>query len=223
MMAAAESTPLLPEWLSACLPASAMETDAAPPQPREVMVENLVELSRSGCHESYRRLVEIYQDRIFRFCLGWVGNVEDAEEISQDTFVKAYSALPRYRSTDHFRAWLYRIARNQCHDHYRSRRSREASRNRPLLPGDSEALVSADHPPDEGAARSEDLRRLEERIAQLPVSLREVIILCGIEGMTYDECASILACSRRSIEGRLYRARIQLSDWAGKKNPGSCK
>ena len=222
-MATTESTPALPEWLSACLSGGITETDADSLPPREAIIADLIEQSRSGSHDAYRRLVAIYQDRIFRFCLGWVGNVEDAEEISQDTFVKAYSALPRYRSTDYFCAWLYRIARNHCHDHYRSRRSRNAVRNRPLDGGDSNVLVSSDHQPDESAARSEDLRRLEEGIAQLPVTLREVIILCGIEGMTYDECAAILACTRRAVEGRLYRARLQLSEWLEKTGPDEQK
>lgn len=173
----------------------------------------LVERSRKGCHESYRRLVELHQDRIYRFCLGWVGNVQDAQEICQDTFVKAYSALPRYRSTDHFSAWLYRIARNHCHDHYRSRRQRNASRNRPLQPGDGDHFISPSHAPDEDAVRSESLSQLEAGIAALPVSLREALILCGVEGLSHEECAAILSCSRRAVEGRLYRARTQLSEW----------
>lgn len=178
----------------------------------------LVERSRSGCHESYRRLVELHQDRIYRFCLGWVGNVEDAEEICQDTFVKAYSALPRAHSAEHFSAWVYRIARNQCHDHYRSRHQRDASRNRPLQPADGDRFISPSHAPDETAVRTERWGQLETGIAALPVPLREAIILCGIEGLSHEECATILSCTRRAVEGRLYRARAQLSDWLQQKS-----
>ncbi len=178
---------------------------------------DLVERSRGGCHESYRRLVELHQDRIYRFCLGWVGNVEDAQEICQDTFVKAYSALPRARSAEHFSAWIYRIARNHCHDHHRSRRQRNASRNRPLQPDDGDRFVSPSHAPDETAVRSEQWGHLEAGIASLPVPLREALILCGIEGLSHEECADILSCSRRAVEGRLYRARTQLSEWLAQK------
>ncbi len=179
---------------------------------------DLVERSRAGCHVAYRRLVELHQDRIYRFCLGWVGNVEDAQEICQDTFVKAYSALPRTRSAEHFSAWIYRIARNHCHDHHRSRRQRNASRNRPLQPDDGDRLVSPSHPPDETAVRSEQWGQLEAGIASLPVPLREALILCGIEGLSHEECADILSCSRRAVEGRLYRARAQLSEWLEQKS-----
>ena len=178
----------------------------------------LVERSRGGCHEAYRALVELHQDRIYRFCLGWVGNVEDAQEICQDTFVKAFSALPRAHSAEHFSAWIYRIARNHCHDHHRSRRQRNASRNRPLQPGDGDHFIYPGDTPDESAVRSEERGHLEEGIASLPIPLREAIILCGIEGLSHEEGALILSCSRRAVEGRLYRARAQLSEWLKQKS-----
>ncbi|NLT69721.1 MAG: RNA polymerase sigma factor [Verrucomicrobiaceae bacterium] len=195
----------------------AAAVESAAEQRTDELVD-LVERSRSGCHESYRRLVELHQDRIYRFCLGWVGNVEDAQEICQDTFVKAYSALPRARSAEHFSAWIYRIARNHCHDHHRSRRQRNASRNRPLHPDDGDRFVSPSHAPDETAVRSERWGQLEAGIASLPVPLREVLILCGIEGLSHEECSGILSCSRRAVEGRLYRARTQLSEWLERKS-----
>jgi len=212
-MTATDSTADFPSWIPASAGRATRSGDniaARPATKPDDGVADLVERSRHGCHEAYRRLVELHQDRIYRFCLGWVGNVEDAQEICQDTFVKAYSALPRYRSTDQFSAWLYRIARNHCHDHHRSRRHRNASRNRPLQPGDGNHFVSPIQAPDETALRSEQWNHLETAIAALPVPLREVIILCGIEGLSQDECAAILSCSRRAVEGRLYRARQQL-------------
>jgi RNA polymerase sigma-70 factor, ECF subfamily len=211
-MTITDTTAGLPAWIPASVSDASRpiaEATAGSRQAGEIVI--LVERSREGCHESYRRLVELHQDRIYRFCLGWVGNVQDAQEVCQDTFVKAYSALPRYRSSDHFSAWLYRIARNHCHDHHRSRRQRNSSRNRPLQPGDVDQFISPAHAPDENAVRSEQLTELEIGIARLPVALREAIILCGIEGLSHEECASILACSRRAVEGRLYRARTQLS------------
>ena len=219
-MTATDSTAEFPSRILASVRESAHSVDTNASRVKErhdARVAALIERSRQGCHDSYRHLVELHQDRIFRFCLGWVGNVEDAQEICQDTFVKAYSALPRYRSTDQFSAWLYRIARNHCHDHHRSRRHRNASRNRPLQPGDGDHFVSSVQAPDETAVRSEQWIRLESAIAALPVPLREAIILCGIEGLSQEECAAILSCSRRAVEGRLYRARQQLTESLGPK------
>ena len=220
-MTATDSTADFPSWIPASVRGTTRTGETTVPRTttkQDAEVSALVERSRHGCHEAYRRLVELHQDRIYRFCLGWVGNVEDAQEICQDTFVKAYSALPRYRSTDQCSAWLYRIARNHCHDHYRSRRHRNASRNRPLQPGDGDHFVSPAHAPDETAVRSEQWNRVESAIAALPVPLREAIILCGIEGLSQDECAAILSCSRRAVEGRIYRARQQLAESLGQKS-----
>jgi len=217
-MTGADTTAGFPTWMPTSVsdaPRTVSDSSAASRQTPEVVT--LVDRSRDGCHEAYRRLVELHQDRIYRFCLGWVGNVQDAQEICQDTFVKAYSALPRYRSSDHFSAWLYRIARNHCHDHHRSRRQRNTSRNRPLQAGDVDQFISPADAPDENAVRAEQLGQLEAGIALLPVSLREAIILCGIEGLSHEECAAILSCSRRAVEGRLYRARTQLSAWFEQK------
>jgi RNA polymerase sigma-70 factor (ECF subfamily) len=175
----------------------------------------LVSRSREGCHEAYAELIDRHRDRIFRFCLGWTGNPEDAEELCQDVFVRAYSALPRYQGERHFSAWLFRIARNRCHDHRRSRSQRNLSRNRPLESSHVEEPFAPGPRPDENAADSEELLKLREAIAALPERLREVIVLCGIEGLSQGECATLLGCSCRAVEGRLYRARQELAESCG--------
>ncbi len=216
MTADTECSSAFPEWFSACFP-SPDEVALSLSQRRE---SDLVEASRNGSHEAYRSLVALYQDRIFRFCLGWVGNTEDAEEICQDTFVNAFSALPRFRSSGQFSSWLYRIARNNCHDHHRSRRHRNSTQNRPLERGDINSMISPVPQPDDSAVKIEELKRLESGIARLPVNLRDVVVLCCVEGMSYAECAAILRCSIRAVEGRLYRARTELEAWCGKDRSG---
>jgi len=218
----AEPSPSLPSWVPLRLPVP-VGVESIPPGRigGEALAAELVERSRKGCHEAYRCLVERYKDRIYRFCLGWSGNAEDAEELCQDTFVRAYSALPRYRSEDRFNAWLYRIARNRCHDHHRSRSRRDRTRNLSLdsIPVDS---LLCPHPgPDEKTANAEDLAGLLRSISSLPASLREVVVLCGFEGLSHEECASILGCGPRAVEGRLYRARNLLArETRGTGNPG---
>lgn len=182
-------------------------------------VAGLVDRARHGCHEAYRELVERHRDRVYRFCLGWTGNPEDAEELCQDTFVRAYSALPRYSDEDRFTAWLLRIARNRCHDHHRSRRRREADLHQSLEARADETLVSPTLRPDQSAADSDDLARLRHAIAILPAPLREVVVLCGIEGMSHGDCAALLGCSARAVEGRLYRARLELAERIGAASP----
>ncbi len=171
----------------------------------------LVKRSREGCHDAYRELVEQYRERIFRFCLGWTGNPEDAEELCQDVFIRAYSALPRYEGESRFEAWLYRIARNRCHDHHRSRNRRHAALHLSLTVDDNRQIVSPAPRPDEHVVDSEEISALRRAIASLPVRLREVLVLCAIEGLSQEACANLLGCSRRAVEGRLYRARLELA------------
>ncbi len=199
---------LSPAWLPADLPGSSADLAAR-------HFADLVERSRHGCHEAYRELVEHHRDRIFRFCLGWTGSPEDAEELCQDVFVRAYSALPRFLGGDRFAAWLFRIARNRCRDHYRSRGWRQTARNRPLDRHEGDGLVSHAPQPDERVAGAEELEALRRAIASLPERLREVLVLCGLEGLSQEDCAALLGCSRRAVEGRLYRARTELADRLG--------
>lgn len=206
----------LPAWIAGALQGSAeTPTVHGAERAEERLVAALVERSRRGSHEAYREIVERYEDRLYRFCLGWTGNPEDAEELCQDTFVRAYSALPRYRSEDKFSAWLYRIARNRCHDHHRSRSHRERAKNRPLSNTAGEELVCPAPAPDENIADAEELARLLGSVAALPESLREAVVLCGLEGLSQEQCAEIIGCSRRAVEGRLYRARAILTDRSG--------
>ena len=82
-------------------------------------------------------------------------------------------------------------------------------------------LVSPRPSSDEQAVESDELRRLREAIAALPERLREVLILCGIEGMSHDSCAALLGCSARAVEGRLYRARRELAAACGIAGAGN--
>lgn len=188
------------------------------PRPRGAEIDRialLVARSREGCHDAYAELIDRHRERIFRFCLGWTGNPEDAEELCQDVFVRAYSALPRYQGEQHFAAWLFRIARNRCHDHHRSRAHRDAAKNRPLESSGVVGFTAPGLSPDETAADSEALAKLRRAIASLPERLREVLVLCGVEGLSQEECAELLGCSRRAVEGRLYRARQELAALLG--------
>lgn len=164
-----------------------------------------IKAARSGCEESFRRLVERHQHRIHRLCFHYLGNEDDALEACQDTFVRAYRALPRFQPRARFSTWLHRIALNQCYDRLRRRRA--------MVP-----LEGIDPPcrrgsPAEAAAHSADLGMLADGLAALPPRLQKVLVLTCLEGLSHAECAEILKCSERAIEGRLYRARQRLAGW----------
>lgn len=167
---------------------------------------------RRGDDAAFRQLVERYQTRLYRFCCQWLPDGEDAREAVQDTFVKAYSALPRYRCQGHFSAWIYRIALNECRDRHRSKsgRQRRLTAALPEIANGDEYRCSRPAP-DELAAKTCEWERLRRGLDELPRRLREVAVLRGVEGLSEAVCAEILGISRRAVEGRYYRARRELA------------
>lgn len=215
MTTSADTLHPFPEWSAS--PSPAVTSAATCPKNRPDEAEALICRAREGSRDAYDAFVLLFQDRIFRFCFNWVGDTHDAEELCQDTFVRAYSALPRYESMERTAAWLYRIARNLCHDHHRSLHRRNTTKTQSIDSVDTAALICQMDGPDERTMQSENLGKIQRGITQLPPSLREVIVLCGIEGLSYDATALILKCSRRAVEGRLRRARMQLTEWCEKE------
>lgn len=172
----------------------------------------LVIRAAAGDSAAFRLLVERYQGDVFRCCLHWLGSREDAQEASQDAFVRAWQALPDYRHQGRLRAWLLRIALNLCRDRARSR---EAGRGRltvHLAPEISETACTGLRP-DEAIGWSSEMERLQRGLRALPESLRLPLSLCAIEGLSQEECAEVLGLSVRAVEGRVRRARQALLAW----------
>ena len=178
----------------------------------DTLEARLIRRAQSGDTAAFRTLVESHQDMIYRLCVQWLTCGEDAREACQDTFLKAWQALPAWQPKGKLGTWLYQIALNQCRDRARSRTTRQRR-----------ATVTLDHlsatpacpgaSPDLAAARSGDMEKLQRGLAHLPEPARAVLLLCGMESLTYAEAAGVLRCSERALEGRLYRARRQLMDW----------
>jgi len=215
MDTAVESNPFLPAWerLCASVPEAGNRDAAAS---RE---ETLVRSAAAGDDDAFRLLVESHQERIYRFCHQWLPDAEDAREATQDTFVRAYEAIGRYRQRGKFSTWLFRIALNQCRDRHRSRAARNRRQTAHLE--ETEARLACHRPPpDEAAAVSGEMAALWRGIEALPPSLRDALILRCIEGLDQDDCAAILDCSARAVEGRLYRARRELETWWRRERGG---
>ena len=187
-------------------------TDAAawPEMPDADAAEDLRLLlsARDGCPESFRSLVERHQQRLYHFCYRYLRDEGDAKEVCQDTFVRAHGALSRFKPRAKVSTWLYQIALNLCRD-----RARVGLRKRPSLHWESAELVCAASTPAERAVLGADLAKLDRGLAELPAKSRAVLVLSCLDGLSHDECAEILKCSERAVEGRLYRARRQLMEW----------
>ena len=162
---------------------------------------------------AFRKLVDRHGAALHRFCLSFLGCDHEAEDVCQETFVRVWRALPRYKEKGLFRAWVWQIALNLCRDSSRAR-----SRRRRWLcdlpeSGVPEGCVSADSSPDEAAALRCDVTRLAKGMELLPEKFRMPLWLFSVENLSQAECATVLGLSVRSVETRIFRARQQLLDW----------
>ncbi|HEU4949378.1 MAG TPA: sigma-70 family RNA polymerase sigma factor [Candidatus Deferrimicrobiaceae bacterium] len=181
----------------------------------EVRDDALIRATLEGDEEAFRELMERYKGRAFGVAVGIVGNGDDALDVVQDSFIKAYYKLREFRFGSNFYTWFYRLLVNQAIDRWRkSARSAE-------VPLDESWLSEEDSPPDaftyprtpEDLARNRELGdALQRAIASLPEYHRAVIVLREVEGMAYDEIAKTLGCSVGTVMSRLHYARGKLKE-----------
>lgn len=166
--------------------------------------------------EEFTDLVFKYRRVIHRYILTVVRDPTVAEDLTQETFLRAFRKLDTLRDDSRVSAWLYRIATNLCRDHFR--RSSRSPRGMSLeASGEDEPMreqetqAAADRPPpDERLARDEMSACVQQFIEDLPDAYRAVVLLHDLEGMTDSEIAKMLGCSLGAVKIRLHRARATL-------------
>ena len=174
----------------------------------------LVERSRRGDREAFRALVERYQRKVAALALGMLRNREDALDIVQDTFTKAYQSLDKFKGDSSFYTWIYRIGVNLCIDHQR-RESRyvqmgndQNDAGEEVIPPSPEDLERDQ--PFELARSTEIGTHLVEAINELTPEHRAVILLREVDGLSYEEISQVLDCPKGTVMSRLHYARRQL-------------
>jgi RNA polymerase sigma-70 factor, ECF subfamily len=174
----------------------------------------LVERARRGDREAFRGLVERYQRKVAALALGMLRNREDALDIVQDTFTKAFQSLDKFKGDSSFYTWIYRIGVNLCIDHQR-RESRYVQVGGDLdEPGEEVAPPSPEDlerdEPFETARSTEIGTHLVEAINELTPEHRAVILLREVDGLSYEEISQVLDCPKGTVMSRLHYARRQL-------------
>ena len=177
--------------------------------------EDLVRSALGGDEGAFRDLLEKYKRRAYGVALGIVGDPDEAQDVVQDAFVKAYYKLSNFRFGANFYTWFYRILVNQAIDRWRkTSRSPTISFDETWVSGETsepEAMVTPKTP--EELARNRELAEgLTRAIAALPEYHRTVILLREVEGMAYEEIARILDCSVGTVMSRLHYARAKLKE-----------
>lgn len=170
----------------------------------------MIASAKNGCPDSFRQLVERYQQRIYHFCFHYLRDAGDAREACQDTFIRAHRALPKYQPKARFSTWLFQISLNLCRDRVKASSAKKMTEQ---LGKNALQLPSPAATPDQAAMRDTDLAKLDRGLAALAEEHRSVLVLSCLEGLSHGECAEILKCSERAVEGRLYRARQRLAEW----------
>ena len=164
--------------------------------------------------DAFRLLVERYQAEVYALAFRLIGRVEDAEDMTQETFLRAFRALKRYDPTRPFGAWLHTIATRLCIDHHRRNRARMVSLTQPEEgTAGEERTIDLEDPsdrPDEDAERSELARRLEALVEELPPDSRAAILLRHQQDLPYEEIARVLQVPLGTVKARIHRARIML-------------
>ncbi|QNQ12222.1 RNA polymerase sigma factor [Sphingomonas alpina] len=150
-----------------------------------------------------------HRDTVYRIVRGQIGDADEALDVTQNSFIAAFSALARYDRTRPFRVWVARIAINKCHDWARRRAVRRFLTFAAPL-SDAEQVADSAVPADTMLADKQALARTMRAIAGLPASLKEPLVLHTIDELSQAETAQILGISEKAVEMRVYRARAKL-------------
>ena len=179
-----------------------------------------VERAQAGDQEAFRILVEKYQKRAHAIALGILGNYDDAEDVAQQAFLKAYRNLSKFRGQSSFYTWLYRIVFNLAIDLSRKsyRKSehgtQDASTLEMLAHGASsqggQNFISSSVMPDEQLERKEIRKKFLAALETLSDEHRAVIMLREIDGLSYDEISNVVGCTKGTVMSRLHHARKRL-------------
>lgn len=165
---------------------------------------------RSGDEAAWRTLVERYTRKVFGLAYRFTGKADEAEDLTQEVFVKVYQTLHRYRETDGpFGAWLMAVARNHAIDHYR--RGRQERMRRTEDPFVLETAPSGDEHPIAELEREERAKLVHTGLRSLPPDLRTPLVLCDLQGLSYDQIAAELQLPLGTVKSRINRARLELA------------
>jgi len=171
--------------------------------------------TKEGDQAAFKNLVEKHKLSVLNLCLRFSGNKHDAEDLSQDVFIRIYQAAPRYEAKAAFTTWMYRIAVNLCLNYQRRKKlltffsidsnNNSEENHQKKIPD----IISSERP-DTDYEKMERAQFIQEAIQSLPENQRTVVILYRYQNLSYQEIADALEISISAVESRLFRAKINL-------------
>jgi RNA polymerase sigma-70 factor, ECF subfamily len=172
-----------------------------------VDLEKTVSAAQSGCPDAFNDLVNATYSDTYALALRLVGNAEDARDVVQDTYLRAFRAISRFRGDSAIKTWLFRITSNCAHNVIRRRRPTET-----MTQSNEPADLDPSHNPETAAEGNELRARFMAALAALPAKLREVVELRELADLSHDAIATRLGITESAAKVRLHRARLKLKE-----------
>ena len=173
----------------------------------------LIAKVQNGDSASFEKLVLENQTKVYNLALRMVGNHEDAYDMSQEAFIKAYNSIALFRGESRFSVWLYRLTTNVCLDFLRSqgRKQHDSLTYINEEDDDKELEIPDDRFSPETLAEKKELREAVNRgLMNLPKDYRAILLLREIDGLSYEEIATALSLEEGTVKSRIFRARKKL-------------
>ncbi|HSU82817.1 MAG TPA: sigma-70 family RNA polymerase sigma factor [Thermoanaerobaculia bacterium] len=169
----------------------------------------LARRAAAGRVEAWEELLALYSERIYNLALHFAGAAEDAEDLTQEIFLRLYQNLRLYRGDVPLAAWALRLSRNLCIDHYR--RARRERRAAAVSEEVLERMPAGDGDPQAEAQRRQQLRTVYRELEAMSEDLAEVVLLRDLQGWSLEETATWLEVPVGTVKSRLHRGRIELA------------
>ena len=178
---------------------------------------SLVERCRASDESAFNEVVSRYKSKVYSYIYRMTGSSDDAEDLTQEVFIRMYTSIDSFRSQSSLSTWLFRIASNLCIDRFRRSKTRTPaySLDEPILGNDSESgheIPDSTYEPQRLLENTEMAEQIQLSLAQLPEKLRAAVILHDVEGLPYEEIAQIVGCPLGTVKSRLFNARMQLRE-----------
>lgn len=173
-------------------------------------MDSLIERCLQGDQQAWNEIVRAHWRKVFNVAYKFVGRHDEAEDLTQDIFLKIFKALHTFDRRANFQTWLISISRNLCIDHYRSVRKERETMARDV-DASTLAPVSKERSPQSQVEQADLRRQIQQALAELPVALREAVVKRDLQEFSYQEIADQLGLPEGTVKSRINRGRLELA------------
>lgn len=176
----------------------------------EADISALIQACLNGDELAWQTIVRMHRRKVFNIAYKFVGSVDEAEDLTQDVFIKVFRSLSTFDRRANFQTWLYSVTRNLCIDHYRALRKEREALNRDL-DVDVLAPASSDRSPLQILESQDQAALLKRALDRLPQAMRTAVVLRDLQELSYEEIAKQLDLPDGTVKSRISRGRTELA------------